>query len=184
LKAMPDEPVVLALYAEAKYQSNDIATARKYFELALKQEPRSPGIRTGLGLARLAAGETDRALADLEMAVGLGGVLAESYLARTLVSARQYDRALQAIARLETTRPKDPATYNLKGSALFAKGDIPAARMAFEHALELDPLQVAAAVNLAQLDRRENKPAAVRMRFERILERDPENTPALLALST
>src|SRR6185503_18921797 len=122
------------------------------------------------GLARLAAGETDRALADLEAAVDLGGASVEGYLVATLISVKQYERALRAIARLETTRPTDPVTYNLKGSALFAKGDMPAARMAFERALELDPLQVAAAANLAQLDKRENNPSAAQKRFEKVLE--------------
>lgn len=183
LSIAPGDPAALAMYAGAKYHSQEIAVARKYFELALKQQPRSAEMRAGLGLARLAAGETDRALDDLEAAVDLGGASADGYLVATLISLRQYEKALQAIARLETTRPKDPVTYNLKGSALFATGDTSAARQAFERALELDPSQVAAAVNLAQLDVREGNAPAAQKRFEKMLERDPKSVPVLLALS-
>ena len=177
------DPGLFALFAEAKFRNNEIAVARKYNELAAKDYPRSPGLRTGLGLTRLAAGDTEKALADLEAAVELGGDTADLFLARTLLSMKQFDKALAAASRLEAKRPKDPVTFNLKGSVLFAMGDAAGARKAFERAVELQPLQFAAAMNLAQLDARENKPAAARKRFEKILERDKENVPAMLALA-
>ena len=183
LKSRPDDPAAIALFAEAKLQNNEIRVARKYFELAATQNPQSPRIRAGLGLARLAAGETERALADLEAAAELGGTAAELFLARNLLSVRQYDKALEVVLRLETKRPNDPITFNLKGAILFAKGDAPGARKAFERAAELQPAQFAAAVNLAQLDVREKNPVAARKRFEKILEGDKDNVPAMLAIS-
>ena len=174
---------VLALYAEAKFRTNDVKTARKYFELAAKQSPQNPGVRTRLGLARLAMGETDRALADLEAAIELGGATADTYLVRTYLSAKQLDKALDAVKRVEAKRPKDALTFNLKGAVLFARGDVPGARAAFERALVLKPAQFAASRNLAQLDVRDKDMAAARGRYEKILERDPENAPAMLALS-
>lgn len=183
LAASPDDPVVLALLAEAKLRNNEVPAARKYFELAAKQNPRNPRVRTGLGLARLAAGDVEKALADLEAAAELGGSTADGFLARHLLSAKQYDRALEVISRLEAKRPKDPLAFNLKGAALFGKGDVPGARKAFERAAELQPALFAATVNLAQLDARENDPVAARKRFEKLLERDPDNVQAMLALS-
>lgn len=183
LSIAPDDPAALAMYAGAKYHTRDMAVAQKYFELALKQQPRSSQMRAGLGLARLAAGDTDRALADLEAAVGLGGTSADGYLVATLISLRQHEKALQAIGRLETARPRDPLTYNLKGSALFATGNRSAARQAFERALELDPSQVAAVVNLGRLDVLDGNAPAAQKRFEKMLERDPESVAVLLAFS-
>lgn len=183
LKAAPSDTGLLVLFAEAKSLNGEAPVARKYFELAAKYYPQSPGVRAGLGMTRLATGEIDKALADLEAAVELGSGVAEISLVKALVSMKRYDKALEAVARLEKKRPEDPVTFNLKGAVLFAKGDTAGARKAFEQAVALQPSKFAAARNLAQLDVRENNPAAARIRFEKILERDAENVPAMLALA-
>lgn len=183
LQAAPNDGGLLALYAEAKFHSKDIETARKYFELAMKRNPNNPRVRTGLGLTRLAAGETERALTDLAAAVDLGSSAADILLVNSLMSVKQYDKALEAVARLEIKRPNDPVTFNLKGASLFAKGDTAGARKAFEHASELQPAQVAAAMNLAKLDKRENNPGEARKRYEKIIANDKNNVVAMLALA-
>src|SRR5206468_7098410 len=90
---------------------------------------------------------------------------------------------LVAIARLEKDRPNDPITYNLKGGALLANKDLTGARKAFERALQLQPTQFAAAMNLAQLDLRNRDFQAARDRFEEILKHDKSNVESMLALS-
>lgn len=183
LKAAPNDSSLLTLYAEAKFRSNDIPAARKYFELAITQNPNDPRVRTGLGLTRIAAGDTERAISDIAAAADLGGGAADTLLITTLLSVNQYDKALEAVARLESKRPKDPLTFNLKGAALFAKGDTAGARKAFERASELQPAQFAAAMNLAKLDTRDNNPAEARKRFEKILESDKDNVSAMMGLA-
>ena len=183
LKVAPTDTVLLGLIAEAYFQNNDIPNARKYYELAAKQSPQNARLRTGLGLARLAAGDTDRALADLEAAVEFGGSAAEAFLVTSLLSLKQYDKALSAVTQMEKKRPEDPLTFNLKGAVLVAKGDVKGAHQAFERAAELQPAQFAAALNLAQLEVRENNPGTARKRFEQMLERDKGNVQVMLALS-
>lgn len=183
LKVAPNDSSLLTLYAEAKFRRNDVAAARHYFELAIKQNPNDPRVRTGLGLTRLAAGETERALTDLAAAVDMGGSAADTLLITTMMSVNQYDKALEAVARLEAKRPKDPLTFNLKGAALFAKGDVDGARKAFERASELQPAQFAAAMNLAKLDVRDNNPTEARKRFQKILESDKNNVAAMMGLA-
>ena len=183
LEAAPNDVHLLTLTAEAHYQKRDVATATRYFELAAKQSPDNPKVRTGLGLARLAAGETDRALADLEMAVQFGGGEAEMFLVTSLLSSRQFDKALAAVSRLEKSRPNDPATFNLKGATLLGRRDMAGARKAFERALELQPGYLAASMNLAQLDIKERNPQAARARYEKILEREKSNVEVVMALA-
>jgi len=182
LKAAPNDPSILVLFAEAKLQNKEPAAARKYFELAAIGSPKDARVRSGLGMARLAAGDTERALADLEVAAGLGDETADTFLVRGLLSMRQYDKALAAVSRLEEKRPRDPVIFNLKGAALFGKGDVAGARKAFEQALAIQPRHIAATTNLAQLDARDKNPVEARSRFERILQADKDDVPAMLAL--
>jgi Flp pilus assembly protein TadD len=114
----------------------------------------------GLGMSRLSSGETDRGLADLQSAVELDSnkyradlVLITSYLQRG-----KYDEALKAMESLEKKQPSNPLTYNLKAGIYLGKKDQASARKNLEHALELNPLYIAAATNLAQLDIQDNKP--------------------------
>ena len=65
-----------------------------------------------------------------------------------------------------------------------AKGDVPAAKVAFQKALELDPTFFAAAANLASLDMRENKPEEAKRRYEALLAKDPKNSQALIAIAS
>jgi putative PEP-CTERM system TPR-repeat lipoprotein len=183
LRASPDDAAALALAAEAYYGKRDLENATRYFELAARKLPDDPGIRAGLGLARLSAGEVDRALTDLEAAARAGDGKAEMLLVASLLAAKKFDRARQVIFDLEKKRPRDPATHNLKGTVLLSQRDAAGARKAFERAMQLQPNFLAAAINLAQLDLRENNPQAARARYETLLQRESSNVEIMIALA-
>lgn len=175
---------LLALIAEAYYQNGDIVKAKRYFEIAAKKSPGNPKVRTGLGLARLATGETERALADLESAVKEGDSDAGIYLISSLLSAKQFDTAYGVVTRLEKDRQdKDPNLLNIKGTILLARKDLINARKAFERALELQPGYFPVEMNLAALDLAENHFQSARARYEKILEKDPSNIEAMMGLA-
>ena len=161
----------------------DYEKAESYFAMASKVAPEDAGARARLGVARMAGGDADRAFADLEMASGLDEGSAQADLALILahMQRNEFDKALEAWKTLEKKRPNDPQTYNLRGGVLLAKRDIPAAREAFEKALQLRPDFLAAAVNLSRLDLADNKPDVARARFERILKENPNSVETLLA---
>lgn len=182
-KTMPNDYGVLALMAEAKFQDNDTAVARKYFERASKLNPNNARVRLGLGLSRMAAGDTSRALADLEAAIDLGSTAADAFLVTTLVSAGQLDKAAQAVARIEKHRPNDALTYNLKGSVLAAQRNFDSARAAFEKAATLQPNKLASLLNLAQLEFQAGDRAAARARLTKALEKDDKSLVLLMALA-
>ena len=71
LKQAPEDSALMALAGELYMQSNELAKATQFFEKAVKFDPTSASARAKLGVSRLALGETDRALADLESAVQL-----------------------------------------------------------------------------------------------------------------
>ena len=178
-----DDTNMLALIAEAYYQKGDIAKAKRYFEIAAKKNPENPKVRTGLALARLATGETERAIADLESAVGGGDGDAEVVLISSLLSTKQFDIAYGVITRMEKARSNDPNTLNMKGTILLARKKLPDARKAFERALEIQPGYFPASMNLAALDIAEKHFQAARTRYEKILEATPSNIEAMMALA-
>ena len=185
LRQAPEDSALMLIAGELYLQNNELATAARYYEKAAKLDSKSAGARIGLGRSQLGLGQTDRALANLELA---GELDPERYRADMLLVAwhlvrANYDEALRAMQLLEKKQPNNPLTYNMKAAIYLGKQDKAAARKNLEHALELDPKYVTAATNLAALDLDDKKPAAARRRLEAILEKDKDNAQALLALA-
>jgi putative PEP-CTERM system TPR-repeat lipoprotein len=185
LKQAPGDTGLLVLAGEAYMQLNDFSNATRYFEKAASLDPKSAGARTGLGLSRLAGGESDRAMADLESAARLdpGRHQADILLVMSHIARNELDQALAVLQGLEKKLPNNPLTFNLKGSIYAAKRDFASARGYFDQALRTDPAYFPAAMNLAQLDLRDKNPATARKRLETILEKDSKNVEAMLALA-
>ena len=185
LGKLPDDGQLLMLAGEAYLESNDFAKATEYFGRASKLDPKSAGTRVSLGLSRLAAGETEQAMTDLQSAVELdsGKFQADILLIMTHIQRNELDQALSAIQGLEKKQPDNPLTYNLRGAVYIGKKDVVGVRREFEHALKLQPGYFPAAMNLAQLDLQDKKPDEARKRFETLLEKDKNNMQAMLALA-
>ncbi len=62
-------------------------------------------------------------------------------------------------------------------------GQIAEARKAFEATLASDPNSVTAAINLAEIDRREHRADQARRRLQALLAEHPQNVPAYLVLA-
>jgi len=182
-----NDPQLLSMAADLYLHTNNSTKARQLLEKAAAIDPKNAAIRTGLGVSRLAGGDTERALADLESAAtldtGVGTHKADTLLILTLMRDKQYDRALQAIAALDKKQPNNPITYNLRGGAYLGKKDMTNARKSFEQALAIKPDFFPAVANLAQLDLQANNPAAARKRFETLLQHNPSDAQAMLALA-
>ena len=177
---------LLTLAAEAYLGTQDTAKAAEYFEKALKIAPKSAEVRTALGLTRLVAGESVQGMAELESATELDSRQnnADTLLILNYLNAREYDKALAAVSRLEKKLPNNPVASNFRGVAYAGKKDFANARKSFEQALALLPIYEAAASNLAQLDLQDGNPQAARQRFEAILAKDKNNVEAMLALAS
>ena len=179
------DPQLLALAGESYMQARDFGKAIAYLEKAAQLAPEVAALHTSLGMARLQQGDAAKGIAELERATELDpkSDRALTALVQAEVGLKHYDKAAAAVAKLETLKPNDPQTYNLKATVLLSKGDVPAARTAFEKALQIQPTFFAAATNLAKLDMIEKKPDAARKRFEAILEKDKKNFGAMGALA-
>lgn len=185
LRQAPADAEFLRLAGDVYARNSEFEKAEEYFERAAKTAPGNALVRTRLGMSRIALGQTQEGLADLDAASGMDsqGYQADVAIVVSHLRARRFDDALAAVGKLEAKQPKNPLTFNLKAAAYSGKNDIPAARKALEHALALQPTYLPAAVNLASFDLKDKNPAAARKRLEAVLEADKNNVQTLIALA-
>lgn len=180
-----EDAQLLAIAGEAYLKSKDYDKASQYLEKAAALAPDVSMIRTALGRSKLADGESDSAVKELETALQLEprskepGIL----LVLTHLSRKEYDKALIVIGSLEKASGDDPMLHNLKGAVYVGKTQLDLARRSFEKALAIQPKFFPAVQNLSQLDIQEKKPDVARRRLEEFLKLDESNVPAMHALA-
>ncbi|MDB5795499.1 MAG: hypothetical protein JWR25_1878 [Noviherbaspirillum sp.] len=176
---------LLALTGEAYMHAKDHRKASEYFEKASALDPKAPMFRTALAMNRLAQGDNERAIADLERSIDLDPKQSSAgiMLVMTHMRLKEYDKALAAINKLEKAQPDNPVIHNLKGGIYAANKNMAAARASFEKALVHKPTFYPAVANLAQLDLVEKKPNEATKRLESFLKIDKKSTEAMIALA-
>ena len=184
LQRNPDNPVLLRTAGEAYLATGNAALAASSYERANALDKSSVGSKIRLAQVRLAAGETERAMGDLQALATTADpsqVQADLALITEQMRRREYDKALAATDALEKKQPKSALVPTVRGSIYLAKRDLVNARKSLEKALEIDPEYYAAAFTLAVIDIRDGKPQAARERFDKILAKNPKNEQVLLA---
>lgn len=185
LRSGSKDAQALVLAGEANLRNKDFKTAQQQFEQAAAILPREATLHLSLGLTRLGQGQYAKAVEELERATALdpGSEQAALYLVRTEISMKRYDKALAAIAAFHASKKDSAQVRNLEGSVHLLQNNRAAARSAFEKALQLQPGQLTALMNLAQLDLAEQQPEAARKRFASVLEHDKNHVGAMKALA-
>ncbi|HEX2829520.1 MAG TPA: XrtA/PEP-CTERM system TPR-repeat protein PrsT [Burkholderiales bacterium] len=183
LNASPRDASLHALAGEAHMMNGEAGKAAASFARAAELEPSNSKVRTALALSRLASGDTQKGLTELEqVAAGDSGTRADLALISQYLQQRSYERALAAIAALEKKQP-GPLAPHLRGIAFMLKADLATARKSFERALEIDPAYLPSVASLARIDLAEKKPEAARVRYEAIIAKDAKNAAAILSLA-
>lgn len=185
LLKVSQDPNIVALAGEAYLANGDVASAARHYEQAKSLAPKNAAVQTRLALIRFAAGDSDRAITELESASANDpdAYQADLALITNYLRKREADKALQALQGLEKKQPDNPLTHNLRGVALILKQDFSGARASFERALQLQPTYMPAVTNLAQLDLREKNPEGARKRYEAVLKKEPNNEQALVGMA-
>jgi len=184
LQRNPDNAVLLRTAGEAYLATGNPALAAASYERANAADKSNVGSKIRLAQVRLAAGETERALGDLQAlatSADPSQVQADLALITEHMRRREYDKALAAADALEKKQPKSALVPTVRGGIYLAKRDLVNARKSLEKALEIDPAYYSAAFSLAVIDLREGQPQAARERFDGILAKNPKNEQVLLA---
>ncbi len=185
LKLSAEDPQLLALAGESFMQAREFGKAEEYFSKAAELSPKTAALRTSLGLSKLAQGQRDQAVTDMEAATVLDPKSQSSgmTLVRTALGMKQYDKALTAVLALEKEQPDNAIVQNMKGGVYLARNDMAGARAAFTRASTLQKSYFAPVANLAQLDLADKKPEQARQRLEAFVALDKKNIGAMTALA-
>lgn len=184
LESAGNDSNLLSLAGEIYLQTGNAKKAEEYFAKASALDPKNAAKQTKVALSHLVEGKTDTAFGELErIASADTGVTADMALIATAIRRKDFPKAMKAIDGLEKKQPDNPLTHSLRGMVFLAKGDTAAGRKSLEKALEIKPGYFPAAVSLANLDLKDNKPEDAKKRFENVLAADAKNVQAILALA-
>ena len=175
----------LALTGEAHLLSGDPTRAEEFFKRALQMTPDAVNVRTALALTRIAKGNVEAGLGELESAstADRNSTSADLALISTLMRRNDVSAALKAVDRLQDKLPGKASPHHLRGQLLTQQRDLAGARKSFEQALSIDPNFYPATSALVALDMSEQNPDAARQRYQDLLAREPGNTRAMVALA-
>jgi cellulose synthase operon protein C len=122
LTAMPNDLQVLEAAGQAQMQAGDIEQAVSTFRKLAAALPNSPGPYLRLAEVYGLSGKRDQSEAAVRKALEIdpGSVLAQTALVNLLASSSQQRGALDHIARLKQSKPKDPMGYALE-SAVYVR---------------------------------------------------------------
>ena len=148
----------------------DLEGAQTAFREVLRQNPAANAARVELSLLQLAYGTVQASLTEAEAVVAKqpGNVAARLALVRGLLAARAFDRADRELAKLRQAAPTAAAVHVQVGVLAASRNEIPAARAAFDQALELDASSLEALAGLLALDLNTKNFAAVKERIDRV----------------
>lgn len=175
----------LALLGTAYLLNGDNENGTRYMARAVEAAPDQAVLRTQLAAGRIALGDAQGAITDLESAVNLGQdvVQADVLLVLSHLNQKQYVEAIKAAQALETRMQDSPIPPNLTGLAYLAQKKFTLAREKFDQALEIDPKFIVARMNLARLALLNNDPEGARKQYQQILSAFPEHVEAMVGMA-
>jgi choline-sulfatase len=155
-------------------------------EAVLRSDPRMPLARRYLAIARMAAGDPQGAVREMEALareapLGLDDLL---LLADHLRQAGRGDEALATVERALALRPDSNDALVMRGRILLVLGRAAEARETYSRALQRSAGDAEALRGAGESALQLNDAAAAEEAFTRILASDPEDSTALLRLGT
>ncbi len=174
----------LAVAGEANLRLGNVIAAEQLFARASKLDPANLQIRTSVALARLKGGDVASGLSELQsISERTKGTFADEALLAAHLRRQEHDAALAVIDRMSSKVTDKAFLAELRGRALWAKRDIPAARASFEAAHKQDPAQFGAVGSLASIDVAEGNPAKGIDRLAAFTRAQPANGSGWTALA-
>jgi len=166
-----------AYLREGSYEKGTEALNR-----ALAIDPDIKGTRIQLALGKLAGGDIDAAVTQLEGAVEQAGSTVQTSVMLILSYMRlnQQEKAVAAIDKAIKQYPKTGAFYYLEGLVMLAQNKTSAARDAYKTANEAQPDYIPGYLALADLDIQNDDFEAAKNNYQKALDIAPNHLKTLL----
>ena len=183
IKVQPGDGQALTLLAGANMAQGRNAKATAIMQQVLASKD-APEFRTALGLSLIGGGKTGDAIVQLETAfkdpkqTQAGIALVGLYL-----RDGQTAKAVGIADKLVKLQPNNAGFNNLLGMAQAQAGVLPAAKTAFERAVQLDDKLLEAKINLARVDIAAKSYDSATTRLAAILKVDDKNIDAMYEMA-
>lgn len=176
---------LLTLLGLSKLRGGNKQAGILELEKSAAAAPGNTVIHNELAKAYMAAGETEKAIKELESLLGEGEQQdrTRSLLLLANLQAGSFDKVLEMIAKLSKQSNDDPSPHNLAGVVHEARQDYLSAKSSYQVALNLAPKNSMALIGMARLDLHNGNVDVARQRYETILKTEPDNPQALLGLA-
>lgn len=174
---------LFGLVAQASLMKGDLVAGRSFLQRSLEAKPDSAAAMAALGRTRIALGEVDEGLAQMEEAVDRkpDDFARRLMLAMEYLRNAKYDKALEAARVLQDLRPKRATGLTVEGIALAMTDDRDGAVKAFRKGLEMEPGNPNASFNLLRYAVADEDWNEVRRLLDGVLAIHPKHKKALLA---
>lgn len=183
--SQPEDAFALNLMANIEFASGNASEGLQYLQKVAELKPEAGAAKARLGTGLLAAGHKEAGLKALEESLATDPKLIQPdlVLALTYIRDKDFQKASQAIDRLQTKLPDHPLALNLKAMWYQAQGDEEQAKQALEQALTLAPGDPTTSENLARLAYKNQRFDEVRRLYEGVLKAHPDHPLAQLRLA-
>lgn len=157
------------------FQRGDYAAARESFQAALALKPEDPGLLYNLGECYDRLGDTAKAERSYHQCLvqASNHAACRHALASMLMRIGRKDDAGRLVEDWLAREPRLAAAYAEDGWLWHQAGNLPHAQTRLQQALELDPHDARALVELALVYEAMQRPDRAAALYERVLERDP-----------
>jgi tetratricopeptide (TPR) repeat protein len=160
------------------FERGDFTAARASFQAALALKPEDPGLLYNLGECCNRLGQTAKAEQYYNQCLAQAPNHADCRhaLASMLIRGGRKDEATRLVEAWLMREPRLAAAYAEDGWLWHEAGDLPRALARLQQALELDPHEPRALVELALVYEAMQRPDRAAALYERVLERAPNQT--------
>src|SRR6266487_6668387 len=179
-KSIANNPLIKYQLALAYLQARNTTQAMNELEQAITIAPKYVDAIVLLAQLRLRAGDPQSIITPLESALQLRPDVTQirTLLADAYQGVGRSEEAASLIREQIKKTPQDSQSYLLLGVILKQQKKNDESRKAFEKAIELNPENVVAIDQLADLDFEAKAFSAVHQRADALLQKDPKSAPA------
>lgn len=180
-----EDAELLGLVGTAAIRTGEVAAASRYFQMVVDQSPDDATARTRLAVTKIAMGQTEEGIAELQQAIEAEPQFTQAEYALMNVRLREgaFDEALDIARSLQEKTPDSATPWIAEGFGLLSLERDDEARAALQKALELEPGHIGAAYALAEIDLRRGNLEATIPVYQQILENNPGHMRTLLRLA-
>jgi tetratricopeptide (TPR) repeat protein len=174
----PDIKEALLFLGDMALKKKNVRSADEYYSHLLKLEPEAALPNYKVGLARLLEKKEKEALPYFEKALKADSnyVPALAQLAYASIREGNLDAAVARVQKQIDGNPRNPDFYVLLGRIYAIGKNFSKARTSFEEAFKIDPNNMHALFNLAQLEQSQGSIDEALEHYETIRAKNPDNS--------